>query len=313
MSGVRQGVLGCEASPITVPAVTHARENKANMVTGQCLCGDVSYEIDGPLSAPTLCHCGMCRRINGAPGAFTSAPLASYRISGEESLSWYRSSVDAERGFCKLCGSKLFWREVGGNALDVTLGSLDTPTGLSLGAHIWVRHQGDYYEIGADGVARYAESSSGAQPISVEPAPDHGPALNAHDGGCQCGAVGFRVDGRIRDSVTCHCGQCRRSHGHPPGYSKARTAEMTIEGQEAIVWYGSSTEARRGFCGKCGSSLFWQRVGANEVSMTAGSLHAPTGLRTARHIFAADKGDYYKIADGVQQDPGTMAGDPVTF
>jgi hypothetical protein len=283
------------------------------MVTGQCLCGAVSYEIDGPLSAPTLCHCGMCRRINGAPGAFTSAAATSYRISGEDNLNWYRSSADAERGFCKACGSKLFWRERGGEALDVCMGSLNAPTGLRLGAHIWARHQGDYYEIGDDGVPRYAESSAGAQPIPAEPAPAAGPALTAHEGGCQCGAVRYRVHGRIRDSVVCHCGQCRRSHGHAPGYSKARTQEMTIEGADALVWYGSSSEARRGFCGKCGSSLFWQRVGAKEVSMTAGSLRAPTGLNTARHIFVADKGDYYAIADGVQQDPGTTSGNSITF
>jgi hypothetical protein len=283
------------------------------MVSGQCLCGAVSFEIAGALSAPSLCHCGMCRRINGAPGAFTSAPASSYRIRGEESLNWYRSSAGAERGFCRTCGSKLFWREVGGQSLDVCVGSLNGPTGLRLGAHIWARHQGDYYTIGDDGVPRYAESSSGAQPIPVEPAPDHGPALSRHEGGCECGIVRYRVNGRIRDSVVCHCGQCRRSHGHAPGYSKARTAEMTIDGEDAIVWYGSSQEARRGFCGKCGSSLFWQRIGAGEVSITAGSLRAPTGLKTARHIFAADKGDYYEIADGVPQDPGTMSGNPVTF
>ncbi|HVZ00218.1 MAG TPA: GFA family protein [Dongiaceae bacterium] len=283
------------------------------MVTGQCLCAAVSFEIAGPFSAPTLCHCGMCRRINGAPGAFTSAPASSYRIRGEESLNWYRSSADAERGFCRVCGSKLFWREVGGDALDVTMGSLDGPTGLRLGAHIWARDQGDYYEIGHDGVPRYAESSAGADPIPAEPAPDHGPPLRRHEGGCQCGAVHYRITGRIRDSVVCHCGQCRRSHGHPPGYSKARAAEMAVTGEDAVVWYGSSAEARRGFCGRCGSSLFWQRFGAAEVSMTAGSLQAPTGLKTARHIFAADKGDYYAIADGVRQDPGTMSGDPVAF
>jgi len=283
------------------------------MVSGQCLCGAVSFEIAGPLSAPTLCHCGQCRRINGAPGAFTSAPVTSYRIRGEESLNWYRSSADAERGSCRICGAKLFWREVGGATLDVCMGSLNGPTGLHLAKHIWARHQGDYYAIGDDGVPRYAESSGDAPPIPAEPAPDAGPALTEHSGGCDCGAVRYRVNGRIRDSVVCHCGQCRRSHGHPPGYSKARTAEMTVDGEDAIVWYGSSREARRGFCGKCGSSLFWQRIGAPEISMTAGSLKTPTGLKTARHIFAADKGDYYEIADGVHQDPGTMSGNPVTF
>ena len=305
--------MGCVDLPITVPAVTLQWEKRALMVSGQCLCGAVSFEIAGPLSAPTLCHCGMCRRINGAPGAFTSAPAASYRIRGEESLNWYRASADAERGFCRICGSKLFWRAVGGKTLDVCMGSLNQPTGLRLGAHIWARHQGDYYAIGNDGVPRYAESSTGAQPIPAEPGPDHGPALTEHEGGCQCGAVRYRVKGRMRDSVVCHCNQCRRTHGHAPGYSKARIAETSIEGEDAVIWFASSQEAKRGFCAKCGSSLFWRMEGADGVSITAGSLKTPTGLRTARHIFAADKGDYYEIADGVPQDPGSMSGNPVTF
>ncbi len=296
-----------------MPAVTFPRESKGIMVSGQCLCGAVSFEIGGQVSPPTLCHCGMCRRINGAPGAFTSAPAASYRIRGEENLNWYRSSADAERGFCRICGSKLFWREVGGQALDVSLGSLNAPTGLKLDAHIWVRHQGDYYAIGEDGVPHYAESSNGTEPIPSEPAPNAGPAQADHAGGCQCGAVRYRVKGRMRDSVVCHCGQCRRSHGHAPGYSKARIKELTVEGEEAVVWYASSKEAKRGFCGKCGSSLFWRMEGADGVSITAGSLQAPTGLNTVRHIFAADKGDYYAIADGVPQDPASMSGNPVTF
>jgi hypothetical protein len=284
-----------------------------NMVSGSCLCGAISYEIGAALSAPSLCHCGQCRRINGAAGAFTGAPASSYRIEGEDSLTWYRSSADAERGFCKICGSKLFWREVGGGTLDVTMGSLNGPTGLRLGRHIWARHQGDYYEIGDDGVPRYSESSTDAPPIPVEPAPDHGPALTEHAGGCDCGAVRYRVQGRMRDSVVCHCGQCRRTHGHAPGYSKARIAELATEGEGSLAWYASSKEAKRGFCRACGSSLFWRSRDSDGISITAGSLKAPTGLKTARHIFAADKGDYYEIADSVPQDPGTMSGDPVTF
>jgi len=280
---------------------------------GRCLCGAVSFEITGSVSAPSLCHCGMCRRLHGAPGAYTGAPTTAYRIRGEESLNWYASSHDAERGFCRLCGSKLFWRGRGGEDLDVTVGSLDQPTGLSLGAHIWVRHQGDYYAIDRDGVPRYAESSRGEQPIPEQPGPNAGPKAMSHRGGCQCGAVQYRVEGNIRDVVVCHCGQCRRSHGHAPGYSAARRAEMTLEGEGAITWYRSSDQAQRGFCRHCGSALFWQREGAPNVSIAAGSLNPPTGLKTVRHIYAADKGDYYTIADGVPQSPRTMDGDPVTF
>lgn len=283
------------------------------MVKGQCFCGAVTFEIDGPLSAPSLCHCGQCRRLHGAPGAYTSAPVSAYRITGEESIDWHRTSKKAEQGFCKVCGSKLFWREVGGKSLDATVGSLIEPTGLKLARHIWTRSQGDYYEIGHDGVPRYAESSSGAQPIGEEDPPQAGPKKAEHSGGCQCGAVRYRVQGNMRDIVNCHCGQCRRIHGHAPGHSAARKAEMVIEGESNIAWYRSSDEAHRGFCRQCGSSLFWRPEGRDTISVVAGSLNAPTGLKTVRHIYAADKGDYYTIADGLPQDPGTMTDNPVTF
>jgi hypothetical protein len=280
---------------------------------GRCLCGAVSFEIAGPLSPPTACHCGMCRRHAGAPGAYTSAPVSAYRLRGAENIGWYHSSHDAERGFCKRCGSKLFWREVGGKALDVNMGSLDAPTGLKLAKHIWARHQGDYYEIGHDGVPRYAESSADAEPIGEEAPPQAGPRKTEHRGHCECGAVSFRVRGNIRDVVYCHCGQCRRAHGHAPGYSAARKAELTIEGEDNIAWYRSSDEAHRGFCRRCGSSLFWRPEGRETISISAGALEAPTGLKTVRHIFAGDKADYYEIADGAPQDAGTMSGNPVTF
>jgi hypothetical protein len=283
------------------------------MVKGQCFCGAVSFEIDATLRAPSLCHCSQCRRLHGAPGAYTSAPASAYRITGEENLNWYRISPRSEQGFCRICSSKLFWRAVGGEELDVTMGSLEAPSGLKLDRHIWTRSQGDYYEIGHDGVARYAESSKNAQPIGEETPPPAGAKKTEHGGHCQCGAVRYRVSGNMRDVVVCHCSQCRRIHGHGPGYSAARKPELSIEGEANIAWYRTSDQAQRAFCRNCGSSLFWSRDGAENISVAAGTLAAPTGLKTVRHIFAADKGDYYAIADGVPQDPGSMSGNPVTF
>jgi hypothetical protein len=60
---------------------------------------------------------------------------------------------------------------------------------------------------------------------------------------------------------------------------------------------------RRGFCATCGSNLFWD-AGTERVSIFAGTLDAPTGLRLAGHIFCADKGDYYELADGLPQAAG---------
>ena len=228
-------------------------------------------------------------------------------------MGWHPTSKRAEQGFCKVCGSKLFWREHGSAELDVAMGSLDGPTGLKLARHIFTRSQGDYYEIGHDGVPRYAASSIDAQPIPVEPAPDAGPPRTEHKGGCECGAVRYRVNGRMRDVVICHCGQCRRNHSHPPGYSMARVTELTIEGGGDLAWFASSKEAKRGFCRKCGSSLFWGMVNSDRIAITAGSLKAPTGLKSVRHVFVADKGDYYEIADDLPQDPGDMSAHPVAF
>jgi hypothetical protein len=68
-------------------------------------------------------------------------------------------------------------------------------------------------------------------------------------------------------------------------------------------WYASSAEARRGFCGTCGSVLFWKAQGEDMISFALGALETPTGLALETHIFVADKGDYYEIADGLPQRP----------
>ena len=126
-------------------------------------------------------------------------------------------------------------------------------------------------------------------------------------GRCLCGAVHFEAKGPLRDVVFCHCGQCLRNHGAPPGYSQAAWENIRLTGAENLAWYQSSERARRGFCRVCGSSLFWEPVGTGRVSIAAGCLDNPTGLRTARHIFVADKHEYYVIGDGAEQLPGTMA------
>lgn len=128
-------------------------------------------------------------------------------------------------------------------------------------------------------------------------------------GGCECGAVRFTVTGALRDVVNCHCGQCRRFHGHVGAYTNTARAALSFGEERGLRWYQSSSFARRGFCGACGSSLFWQALEGDVISIAAGCLDAPTGLRTVRHIFVAHRGDYYEITDGLEQLPdGAGAG-----
>ncbi len=283
------------------------------MLTGHCLCGAVHYEFHAAPKSLTVCHCGMCRRWHGALGAYANGNARDYRIQGAEHIRWYQSSEDAERGFCGRCGSKLFWREKGGRGgMDATAGSLDQPTGLTTTAHIWVAHKGDYYRI-EDDVPQFVESSTGAAIQGTSPREPVEIAYATHHGQCLCGAIHLKINGPIRQVVWCHCGQCLDWHGHYPGYTASHWENIEMTGEASLAWYQSSDKARRGFCAACGSSLFWEPAHKQHVSICAGALDLPTGLTTAKHIFAESKGDYYALGPAAPRVPGSMAANPVTF
>jgi hypothetical protein len=125
-------------------------------------------------------------------------------------------------------------------------------------------------------------------------------------GRCLCDAIKIRIYGTLRDVVVCHCSQCRRHHGAPPGYTSASLENVEVIGRRNLKWYQSSPHARRGFCRVCGSSLFWEPLAAGRVAIAAGCLDKPTDLHTIRHVFVADKGDFYEITDGLEQLPHSM-------
>jgi len=120
-------------------------------------------------------------------------------------------------------------------------------------------------------------------------------------GGCLCGGVRYTVRGPLRGVVNCHCGQCRRTHGHFAAYTSAPRKNLELLEDRGLAWYRSSAKARRGFCRECGASLFWEPTDGDHVSIAAGTLDTPTGLHTVRHIYVADAGDYYGIEDGLEK------------
>jgi len=101
------------------------------------------------LDDPHACHCNMCRRQSGHFVAGVGAKKADFNMTGEDSLCWYQSSSFARRGFCRVCGSVLFWED-DSDRIGINMGSLDQPTGLKLERHIFVEDKADYYEIDDD-------------------------------------------------------------------------------------------------------------------------------------------------------------------
>jgi hypothetical protein len=97
--------------------------------------------------------------------------------------------------------------------------------------------------------------------------------------------------------IACHCSQCRRTSGHHAAMTSAASADLTLTSSASLTWYKSSQSAERGFCGICGSNLFWRPFGENRTAITAGTLDVPTGISMSEHIFVDDKSDYYEIDD----------------
>lgn len=127
-----------------------------------------------------------------------------------------------------------------------------------------------------------------------------------YGGGCLCGGVRYRVEGKLRDAAACHCGQCRKVTGHYGAFTACRNERLSIEKDETLAWYESSPGVRRGFCSRCGATLFWDSSERPYIAMAAGTLDTPTDIRLTAHIFTEFKGDYYEITDGLPQFPGTM-------
>ena len=125
------------------------------------------------------------------------------------------------------------------------------------------------------------------------------PQAQRHTGSCLCGAVRYEVTGPLRDVVECHCAMCRRTHGHVAAYTAAPRSALRVVEARGLRWYDSSSFARRGFCGECGGSVFWERKAADAISIAAGTLDPPTGLRTTLQIFVDDAGDYYAVRGDV--------------
>ncbi|MEO5807721.1 GFA family protein [Devosia sp.] len=118
---------------------------------GSCLCGAVQFTVTGPLPPIMACHCSMCRKHTGHYEAGTDVPRDRVGITGTDAISWYQSSEKVRRGFCRICGSSLFFDPVHADWIGIMMGAFDTPTHAKLSLHIFVADKGDYYEI-SDGL-----------------------------------------------------------------------------------------------------------------------------------------------------------------
>jgi hypothetical protein len=115
-----------------------------------------------------ICHCATCRRVSGAPMlCFVHFPVGTFTwLAGGPTR--YRSSANAERGFCAHCGSTLTMHEpVIADRVQVALGSLDHPELIRPDDHVWTKQQLPWLRI-ADDLPRFPTISSAVPSRAVE-------------------------------------------------------------------------------------------------------------------------------------------------
>ena len=134
-------------------------------------------------------------------------------------------------------------------------------------------------------------------------------------GGCLCGGVRYEITGPRRNVINCHCENCRRTHGHIAAYTSVHRSDLKLSNQQTLRWYhDQSPDTYRGFCNRCGASLFWDaRDGRDKMAIAAGSLDDGSELKTIGHVYVAEAGHYYEIDDSLPQfetgNSGELEGD----
>ena len=116
---------------------------------------------------------------------------------------------------------------------------------------------------------------------------------------CLCKGINMTINGEFRPVVNCHCIQCTKTHGNYAAYTSVLEENISYKSKSTLKWFVSSAKAKRGFCKKCGASVFFKRLGSRAISISAGLFKNPTKLETSSHIYTLNKRDYYKITDNL--------------
>jgi hypothetical protein len=273
------------------------------MNQGQCLCGAVRYEVDGPFASMTHCHCSMCRKHHGAPFAtYVGAPLAGFRwVSGQDGVEKYTTETGGARSFCSTCGSVTPIFMEGHGIVLIPAGNLDGELGIKPQRHIFTGSKAPWYEI-RDSLPQFEEYPPEYGMKGVERATVAAKAGVSH-GSCLCGEVAYEVAGPPDLFMYCHCSRCRRgrsaAHGANMFYDRAKF--QWLRGETLVREY-KVPEAIRfsvSFCGKCGSGMPRHRPEFPVTLVPAGTLDTSVDMKPMARIFVGSKAQWLDLFDEV--------------
>jgi hypothetical protein len=268
----------------------------------------VAWEVDAALVFVAHCHCSMCRKAHGAAFAtFAGGPGRGVRwLRGEDLVARYASSPGGQRPFCSVCGSVVPNEMADGSMFFVPLGCHDDDPGLRPQMHIFVGSRAPWYELPADGLARFEEYPPGfGTPPPLErptlPAPSSEDVIR---GSCLCGGVAFEA-GPARGLVYCHCTRCQKGRSAAFAANVFADAEpfRYTRGGDLVRSYKVPEAARFtvAFCTVCGGGVPHEPAGARYRAVPGGSLDDDPGRLPQIRIFVGSKAPWYAIADRLER------------
>lgn len=138
-------------------------------VKGGCLCGAVQVRARIAKRAFGACHCSLCRTWGGGPMLAVECEDA-VEFAGQEHIATYASSTWAERGFCRVCGTHLFYRLRAGGLHALPLGLLEDSRGWHFSAQVFIDDKPEYYSF-----ANPTSNLTGADVFALHGADDEQP------------------------------------------------------------------------------------------------------------------------------------------
>lgn len=116
------------------------------------------------------------------------------------------------------------------------------------------------------------------------------------NGECLCGSVSFST--KATDHVdACHCNMCRKWGGSAFMGVDVRDGDVVFKADDTLTWFDSSDWAKRGFCGKCGSNLFYRLKELPDFwAISAGTLELPASTELSKEIFIEEKPAFYDLS-----------------
>ena len=276
------------------------------MYKGNCLCGQVRWELLAEPYAMYNCHCRMCQKAHGAAfGTYCFVRPDEFRWTGStDTVVHYRSSDVLVRSSCDVCGSVVPYASDNGDHWVAPGGCHDEMRRADY--NIFVVDNSPWHTISGDMPRHdgYPEES-GLPSVDGVPVPQkpQGPVR----GSCLCGGVTYQVTEPFKVAHNCHCSRCRhgRAAAHATnGFVSIEGVEF-LSGEDLLKSYKvpDAKSFTQVFCKVCSSLMPRLDAERGVAAIPLASLDDDPGVRPVDHIFVDYKAGWHDITDGLPQFP----------